>query len=94
MYAANEAHLDLKMRFLSNYVEKNFEPKSKKKFMITKNKLSKTENNDLDLLNNDSIKRDTKKNNIFEFKPGHRWGGTHEIQATEGDDENQTLKKE
>ena len=34
----------------------------------------------MDLLNNDSIRRDNKGANIFEFKPGHRWGagGTHE----------------
>lgn len=45
------------MRFLNSYVEKNYEQKQKKDFLISKNKFSRMENNDLDLLNNDSIKK-------------------------------------
>ena len=42
----------------------------------------------MDLLNNDSIKRDSKGGNIFEFKPGHRWGSGATHETREADDEN------
>ena len=49
------------------------------------------ENNEMDLLNNDSIKKENRGNNIFEFKPGHRWGANQENR--EADDENEGLNK-
>lgn len=54
------------------------------------------QNNDLDLLNNDSIKKENKTGNIFEFKPGHRWGTAHSKASIDmhGEDEGEMLKEE
>lgn len=41
------------MRFLTNFVNENYEPPSKK-FMITKRKSERAQLNDVDLLSNDS----------------------------------------
>ena len=65
LYASSEVEIDPKLRFLSKYVEENYDPRAKKEFLVSKSKFAKMERNDLDLHNNDTLRRESKPTNIF-----------------------------
>ena len=58
LYASQDLNFDPKMKFLSTYVENNYEEPSKK-FMLSKAKYEKSQENDLDLLSGNSAPLET-----------------------------------
>ena len=50
LYASQDLNFDSKMKFLTAYIDKNYEDPPKK-FLLSKTKYEKTQINDIDLLN-------------------------------------------